>query len=180
MENFEPLTCNPLQQQTVAGDFTDEITLITEMSTFKKLAVLNPTKAHGPDAILRWLLKENADLLAGPICDILNDFYHEGRLPSVWKEADIVPVPVTTNQRRKQAPTPNLTHTHNLQDCCCVSGPFWNMLVQFSTVHYQLTWRTIWNVYKDVLALFTLPCLTLKPSAHQDYLHYLREEKKSP
>lgn len=124
MENFEPLTCNPLQQQTVAGDFTDEITLITEMSTFKKLAVLNPTKAHGPDAILRWLLKENADLLAGPICDILNDFYHEGRLPSVWKEADIVPVPVTTNQRPKQAPTPNLTHTHNLQDCCCVSGPF--------------------------------------------------------
>ena len=93
MENFEPLTCNPLQQQTVAGDFTDEITLITEMSTFKKLAVLNPTKAHGPDAILRWLLKENADLLAGPICDILNYFYREGRLPSVWKEADIVPVP---------------------------------------------------------------------------------------
>ena len=86
---------------------------------------------------------------------------------------------VTTNQRRKQAPTPNLTHTHNLQDCCCVSGPFWNMLVQFSTVHYQLTWTTIWKVYKDVLALFTLPCLTLKPSAHQDYLHYLREEKKS-
>ena len=93
MENFEPLTCNPLQQQTVAGDFTDEITLITEMSTFKKLAVLNPTKAHGPNAILRWLLKENADLLAGPICDILNYFYREGRLPSVWKEADIVPVP---------------------------------------------------------------------------------------
>ena len=58
MENFKPLTCNPLQQQTVTGDFTDEITLITEMSTFKKLAVLNPTKAHGPDAILRWLLKK--------------------------------------------------------------------------------------------------------------------------
>ena len=27
---------------------------------------------------------------------------------------------------------------------------------------------------------FTLPCLMLKPSAHQDYLHYLKEENKSP
>ena len=27
---------------------------------------------------------------------------------------------------------------------------------------------------------FTLPCLMLKPSAQQDYLHYLKEEKKSP
>ena len=34
------------------------------------------------------------------------------------------------------------------------------------TVHYQLTWTTIWNVYKDVLfRLFTLPCLMLKHSA---------------
>ena len=34
MENFEPLTCNPLQEQTVAGDLTDEITLMNEMATF--------------------------------------------------------------------------------------------------------------------------------------------------
>ena len=34
MENFEPLTCNPLQEQTVTGDFTDEITLMNEMATF--------------------------------------------------------------------------------------------------------------------------------------------------
>ncbi|CAH3161434.1 unnamed protein product, partial [Porites lobata] len=37
-----------------------------------KLSVLNPSKAHGPDGIPAWLLKENADLLA---------------------EADVVPVP---------------------------------------------------------------------------------------
>ena len=60
-----------------------------------------------------------------------------------------------------------------------ISDPFWNMLVQLSIIHYQPTWMTIWNVYKDTLfGLFTLPCLMLRPSARQDYLHYLKEEKK--
>ena len=86
MENFEPLTCNFLQQQTVAGDFTDEITLMNKMSTFKKLMALNPTKAQGPDAIPEWFLKENADLLAGPICDILNCTHRNGGyLQYGWK-----------------------------------------------------------------------------------------------
>ena len=54
---------------------------------------LNRSKAHGPDGIPWWVLKETADLLAVPIADILNLSYREGRLPPLWKEADIVPVP---------------------------------------------------------------------------------------
>ena len=54
---------------------------------------LNRSKAHGPDGIPGWVLKENADLLAAPIADILNSSYREGRLPPSWKEADVVPVP---------------------------------------------------------------------------------------
>ena len=54
---------------------------------------LNRSKAHGPDGIPGWVLKENADLLAVPIADILNSSYREGRLPPLWKEADVVPVP---------------------------------------------------------------------------------------
>ena len=38
------------------------------------------------------MLKENADILAKPIADILNSSYREGKLPSSWKSADIVPV----------------------------------------------------------------------------------------
>lgn len=38
-------------------------------------------------------LKENADLLAGPVSAILNSSFHESRLPPSWKEADVVPVP---------------------------------------------------------------------------------------
>ena len=54
---------------------------------------INRSKAHGPDGIPGWVLKENTDLLAVPIADILNASYREGRFPPSWKEADVVPVP---------------------------------------------------------------------------------------
>ena len=54
---------------------------------------LNRSKAHGPDGMPGWALKENADLLAVPITDILNSSYRESRLPPSWKQADVVPVP---------------------------------------------------------------------------------------
>ena len=61
--------------------------------------------------------------------------------------------------------------------CTCIRS----LLEYACPVSTVLTWTTIWNVYKDaLLGLFTLPCLMLKPLARQDYLHYLKEEKKSP
>ena len=66
-----------------------------------KLSKLNPTKANGPDGIPGWLLKENADLFADPIKEILNSSYREGHLPQSWKFADIVPIP-------KQKPVKNV------------------------------------------------------------------------
>ena len=41
-------------------------------SVFMKLSLLNPTKAQGPDGLPAWLLKENADLLAEPIAEIIS------------------------------------------------------------------------------------------------------------
>jgi hypothetical protein len=55
-----------------------------------KLSKVNPAKANGPDGILSWVLKENADLLADPVKEIS---YRESYLPQSWKEADIVPLP---------------------------------------------------------------------------------------
>ena len=51
----------------------------------------NPAKACGPDAISNWLLKEYAELPAHPITIILNSF--KELLSSVWKFADVTPVP---------------------------------------------------------------------------------------
>ena len=40
-----------------------------------------------------WLLKENADLLAPVVSDIIKCSVAEARLPQSWKHADIVPIP---------------------------------------------------------------------------------------
>ena len=107
MEKFEPLSDNPGFQMRSSED---SVVLMTEMSAFKKLVSLNPSKAHGSDEIPGWLLKENADLLTIPICDIINCSYQEGRLPSAWKEANVIPVP-------KQRLAADIAHPYHLQDC---------------------------------------------------------------
>jgi hypothetical protein len=55
-----------------------------------KLSKVNTAKANGPDGIPSWVLKENGDLLADPVKEILNLSYRESYLPQSWKEADIV------------------------------------------------------------------------------------------
>ena len=50
---------------------------VTEFWVLKKLTGLNPAKASGPDGRPAWLLKENADLLAQVVTDILNCSYSE-------------------------------------------------------------------------------------------------------
>ena len=66
---------------------------VSEMSVNRKLTKLIKTKATGPDGIPVWLLKENSDILAAPISEILNSSYQEAGLPQSWKCADIVPIP---------------------------------------------------------------------------------------
>ena len=89
MHNLEPLLHNALSKY----ELTDSPFSVTSDAVYLKLSSLNPTKAHGPDEIPTWLLKENADLLADPVRDILNCSYREGRLPKQWKKANIIPVP---------------------------------------------------------------------------------------
>ena len=70
-----------------------EILSVSEERVQRTLLKINPTKATGPDMIPNWLLKEYADILALPITEILNASYRQQRLPSVWKMADVSPVP---------------------------------------------------------------------------------------
>ena len=48
---------------------------MTYISVLKKLPALNTNKASGPDRIPSWVLKENADVLAAPVADILNSSF---------------------------------------------------------------------------------------------------------
>ena len=91
---LEPLEdywlANPLAPLPL-GDDSPEFLEVTEHRVYKVLGKLNPAKACGPDAISDWLLKENAELPAHPITIILDSF--KELLPSVWKFADVTPVP---------------------------------------------------------------------------------------
>ena len=91
MHCFIPLfTASPY---TTFRNYSENPFAASVESVRKKLSKLNTCKANGPDNIRGWLLKEHADILPGPISDILNYSYREGRLPSSWKHADVVPVP---------------------------------------------------------------------------------------
>ena len=58
----------------------------------KSLLSLNSRKCMGPDGIAGWVLTENADILARPKSNTLNQSYSEARLPQSWKCANIVPI----------------------------------------------------------------------------------------
>ena len=92
MRSFTPLPADYVILPTNSATQQPALVVSNE-SVYKKLMKLNRSKAHGPDGIPGWVLKENADLLAAPIADILNSSYREGRLPPSWKEADVVPLP---------------------------------------------------------------------------------------
>ena len=79
MSDFNPLL--PSNRQADA-DGRSEGFCVSEFSVFKKLSALNQSKAGGPDGIPNWILKENADILATTVADIINISYNEGRLPS--------------------------------------------------------------------------------------------------
>ena len=78
---------------TTFSNYSENPLVVSGGSVRKKVSKLNSCKAKGPDNIRGWLLKEHADILAGPVSDILNYSYREGRLPSLWKHSDVVPVP---------------------------------------------------------------------------------------
>jgi len=78
---------------TTSRNYHENPLVVSVESLRMKLSKLNPYKANGPDNIPGWLLKEHADILAGPVSDILNYSYLDRCLPSSWKHADVIPMP---------------------------------------------------------------------------------------
>ena len=66
--------------------------ILSELDICLALKKLNPRKAPGPDGLPNWLLKEFAEVLAEPVCTILNSSFREQKFPSAWKLANITPL----------------------------------------------------------------------------------------
>ena len=62
---------------------------VNEFDTYKSLKSLNPL-------ISPWVYKAYAEILAYPVSVILNCSYNKGKLPSIWKSANISPIPKET------------------------------------------------------------------------------------
>ena len=58
-----------------------------------KLGHLNTHKSIGPDGIPNWILRDFCSTLAPPITAIANSSLRQRLVPSLWKSADVVPVP---------------------------------------------------------------------------------------
>ncbi|KAI8490434.1 hypothetical protein Bbelb_317020 [Branchiostoma belcheri] len=57
------------------------------------LKTTNPRKSSGPDNVPNWVLKDCVEDLAPVVCHLFNTSYAEGTVPTLWKSANVVPVP---------------------------------------------------------------------------------------
>ena len=92
----------PLNRLPVEEEESAVYPKVSELQVQVALAKINPSKACGPDEIPNWLLKEYAMLLAYPVSKIINSSFKEMKLPSIWKVANVIPLP-------KVKPVENLT-----------------------------------------------------------------------
>ena len=87
--DLQPLQTNQIfPDQNVPSQFVifpDEI--------YNKLSRINTRKAPGPDGLPNWILKEFAFTLADPICSIFNASVRQCTVPTIWKSANVVPIP---------------------------------------------------------------------------------------
>lgn len=88
--DLDPLTENSTNYYPVPSEY-----IIFPEEVYAKLSQINVRKAPGPDELPNWFLKEFAYTLCDPICSIFNASVHEGIVPAIWKNANVVPIPKT-------------------------------------------------------------------------------------
>ena len=76
----------------VEGQLPDEY-VIDLTTTLQALRKVKTNKTTGPDNVPAWILKNNANILAGPLTAIFNSSLREGIIPDTWKSANVIPVP---------------------------------------------------------------------------------------
>ena len=89
-KDIPPLNFTPIEFASVPDRF-----IISPNEVRDALSTLKVYKAHGPDNIPNWLLKSNADTLCSPLSSIFNASISHGKVPSLWKSADVLGIPKT-------------------------------------------------------------------------------------
>ena len=66
---------------------------VTSDDMQRHLSKLKVNKSKGPDDIPAWIYKDFCDILSGPMASIVNCSMREGFVPTLWKTANITPLP---------------------------------------------------------------------------------------
>jgi len=74
------------------SDYTPNF-IIDPVDIDVRLARIKVHKAHGPDGIPNWLLRDFSSLLCQPLAAIFNASIREGYFSPIWKSAEVVPIP---------------------------------------------------------------------------------------
>ena len=67
--------------------------VIQPFEVLNKLSRIKVHKSPGPDDIPNWVLRDFAFAVSEPICHIFNSSISAGCVPSLWKRANVVPIP---------------------------------------------------------------------------------------
>ncbi len=62
-------------------------------SVEKQLLHTNVHKAIRPDQMPNWILKDAEAIIASPICHLFNNLLRESYIPTLWKSANVFPLP---------------------------------------------------------------------------------------
>ena len=73
-QSYVPLD-NSDKIQYARSAFGCDVLQVHEYDVFMKSKSLNVSKSPGPDGLQPWLLKEFAEMLADPICKIINNSF---------------------------------------------------------------------------------------------------------
>jgi hypothetical protein len=74
------------------GQVPDDF-IVSEYAVYSALSRLKMSKSTCGDVLSNRLLVDRADILAAPICAIINSSIRQGIVPSQWKIAKVLPIP---------------------------------------------------------------------------------------
>ena len=90
---FTPILPNLIPPPiTIQVDPNLTTVILDEPDVIKHLKALNPTKAPGPDLVPTAVLKIHAEALAPSITKLFNTSLTQGKIPTLWKQANIIPI----------------------------------------------------------------------------------------
>ena len=93
---------SPLEYSPVPVDHTIDELIITPEAVERSLLAVREGKSPGSDDIPNWLLKDFAPVISSPIAHIFNASIRQGKVPSLWKCADVLPFAKTPKPKSLQ------------------------------------------------------------------------------